>query len=714
MDKRKLSAVARAEVTEEMIDIAPRLAGIETIVTAQMIFDDQILLLNFFKIADIKKEKTDAAFRTFLSKDDYITQDLRTEKTKWRTSSFENMNDFRVRTYEWVKDHGEFKYKVFINSTADEEIIREFFKEYKRDSDESVWQSVYRFQDEVKSIRLQAKRKKELDPIDRLMERVKEPPKEFFDYARNEAMAFSRYVIYQEIRKGVAECFCTHCKKTYEVNRKDVHMRNNEKGTCPECGSKVTFKAKGKLPYRFSDERWVVYVEPWEDGFLWRYFHFIRTFERNALVSSQKVEDYIKEYSRAFYTFDGNKPMCKSYEYRVYKQKGPLRWCPDNDEIRCGLCTLYPGNLPQAWEHTPMKYSALEVLARNEPTKALHYEWGIGAYLDFCKLEWICKMGLNKLAENIINEKWSYHYRNQEVLNKKGSTIYDILKLNKVNTKVLQAIDGGANELILLQVAQEIGFQFKPEQLKAYYETFGCNIDLMRQTNRKASLHKIVKYIAKESERYPRAEKIYCWQSYRYNERTDPCIERKQNMAKDWLEYLKWCAELKYDLNNMFIYMPNNFKAVHDRTADEYRAMQDRKKAAEKRKQELKTKRELAKTKKAMEEIFAKNKDTDAFSIKGKGLILIVPQTGEEIKREGAELHHCVGNYVARVAAGETSIFFIRKVEEPDKPYYTMEWNNNKIVQCRGFKNCEMTPEVKAFTHVFEKKMLESIDEKVS
>lgn len=60
-------------------------------------------------------------------------------------------------------------------------------------------------------------------------------------------------------------------------------------------------------------------------------------------------------------------------------------------------------------------------------------------------------------------------------IREKGSTIYEILGLNKVNTKLLQAIDGDHYELRLLQVAQEIGLQFKAEQLKDYYETFSCN-----------------------------------------------------------------------------------------------------------------------------------------------------------------------------------------------------------------------------------------------
>jgi len=56
---------------------------------------------------------------------------------------------------------------------------------------------------------------------------------------------------------------------------------------------------------------------------------------------------------------------------------------------------------------------------------------------------------------------------------------------------------------------------------------------------------------------------------------------------------------------------------------------------------------------------------------------------------------------------GETAIFFVRKLEEPDKPYYTLEWKDHKVVQCRGFHNCDMTPEVKAFTEIFGEQMKE-------
>lgn len=719
MDKRRLSKIPRPCATSEVLEIARLHTNCAThIVTAELVEDKKILLLNFFKIHSLAGGNTEAEFRTFLSHEDYITQDLKTSKTKWITGTFERMQNFSLFDYVWdKKEHkGFYRQNTVIKSEQDLQIINEFFKEHIQQEDKYIpWTGIHRFQQGVLDQKLAARHKKETDKIDEVMNPIKEPPKEFEDWVWETGMSFSRYLIYKEVKKGEAVCECTHCKKIGTVKRKDIRLRNNEKGICPFCGSRVTIKARGMLPAQILDERWFLYVDPMEKGFALRYFRAVRRIRSDKyveyMIDKSRVEQDMNEYSRAIYTFPKGKPKCESYECGVYKQRGGCRWCPDMGNIDCMECILYPGNLPAAWEHTPMKYSALEVLAGNMPTVALRYEDAISKYIEFPKLEWICKMGLNRLAKDIIN----YRYQGSLVgkVREKGGTIYEILGLNKVNTRLLQAIDGDHYELRLLQVAQEIGLQFKPEQLKEYYETFTCNTELLKQANRKTTLHKIVKYITRESEKYPLGEESGCWRySYmRYKEREDPRIERKRNMAKDWLEYLKWCKELGYDLDNMFIYMPKNFKKVHDRTAKEYQEHMDKKAAAEKKRREREAKKRMEQTKRALEEILGENKDVqNAFQVKGKGLLLVVPASAEDIKAEGAALHHCVGTYVDRVARGETNIFFIRKEQEPDKPYFTMEWKDNDIVQCRGSRNCGMPPEVKAFTEAFKKKMLETIE----
>lgn len=721
MDKRKLSAVPRKPATEDMLKIAERLGGMSHIVTAEKIFDNKILLLYFYEVEALRKGKTEAAFRTFLSHDDYITQDLKTQRVKWKTASFCMMDNFLLWDSRWNKEKEKYDYRqlVFIHTNEEQKMTADFFSDYAGEKEKLFpWDRVYAFQEAVKERKLAERHKKETDIIDLAMEPIKDAPKEFFDWIWEEGMKFSRYLIYKNSGKNKMECECTYCKKTGTVDRKTVRLRNNEKGVCPFCGSPVTVKAKGRLAYENKDERWFAYIDPTEDGFIFRYFLAQRSLHNDKYISNSVnksiVEENISELCRVIYTFPQGKPAYTGYEWNVYKQRGGYRWCPDNGKWNCGECILYPDNLPRAWEHTPMKYSGLEYLSRNAPDSLCEYENAIKVYIKYPKLEWIIKMGLNNLAVYLIYHKCRGYIRGYfskaERLNLEEDTIYKILGLNKVNTKILQKIDGGIEHLRLLQAAESIGLQFKPEQLKEYYNTFGCDTDLLKQTGRKKSLYKIVKYIVKESEKYP-AEEHGCGMSLYYgSKRKDPKIERLRNMARDWIEYLGWCEELKYDTNNMFIYMPKNFKIVHDRTAEEYQALQDKKAAEYRKVREAAAKKAMEEMKKALAEILKENDGTDAFSIKGKGLVLVVPKTGDEIRAEGAALHHCVGGYVESVAKGETNIFFIRQADNPDKPYFTLEWKNNDIAQCRGLNNCSMPAEVKVFTQAFKKKMLDSIE----
>lgn len=61
------------------------------------------------------------------------------------------------------------------------------------------------------------------------MEPIKEAPKEFFDWIWDKGMSFSRYLIYKEIKPGVAEVECTHCGHIGTVSRTEYRLRHNER-----------------------------------------------------------------------------------------------------------------------------------------------------------------------------------------------------------------------------------------------------------------------------------------------------------------------------------------------------------------------------------------------------------------------------------------------------------------------------------------------------
>ena len=71
----------------------------------------------------------------------------------------------------------------------------------------------------------------------------------------------------------------------------------------------------------------------------------------------------------------------------------------------------------------------------------------------------------------------------------------------------------------------------------------------------------------------------------------------------------------------------------------------------------------------------------------------------EQLINEGEKLDHCVATYADSHAEGKTAIFFIRHIEAPDTPFYTLELDEKtyRVRQNRGSHNCARTPEVKAF-----------------
>lgn len=79
---------------------------------------------------------------------------------------------------------------------------------------------------------------------------------------------------------------------------------------------------------------------------------------------------------------------------------------------------------------------------------------------------------------------------------------------------------------------------------------------------------------------------------------------------------------------------------------------------------------------------------------------IISPKEADDLVKEGIELHHCVKSYIDSTCKGKTNILFLRKNNELDKPFFTIELtNDDKVRQIHGFANCglEQYPEVKDF-----------------
>ncbi|MCX7610239.1 MAG: PcfJ domain-containing protein [Ignavibacterium sp.] len=86
------------------------------------------------------------------------------------------------------------------------------------------------------------------------------------------------------------------------------------------------------------------------------------------------------------------------------------------------------------------------------------------------------------------------------------------------------------------------------------------------------------------------------------------------------------------------------------------------------------------------------------YEYKDDNFIICLPKSTKDILREGNMLSHCVSSYVDVVLKGNSVIFFIRKKEHPDMPYYTFELNKSEVTQVRGKFNSRVEDDnLKAF-----------------
>jgi hypothetical protein len=113
---------------------------------------------------------------------------------------------------------------------------------------------------------------------------------------------------------------------------------------------------------------------------------------------------------------------------------------------------------------------------------------------------------------------------------------------------------------------------------------------------------------------------------------------------------------------------------IKRRRDEERRAMWD-KQAAERLKKQEEKRKEIDENRKQYEY------EEDEYVIR-------LPKDLNELVTEGNRQHICIGGYTSSHALGNTNLFFLRKKECPDMPFYAIEMNNDKkIIQIHGFGN---------------------------
>jgi len=158
--------------------------------------------------------------------------------------------------------------------------------------------------------------------------------------------------------------------------------------------------------------------------------------------------------------------------------------------------------------------------------------------------------------------------------------------------------------------------------------------------------------------------------------------------VSDYIDYLRLIDKLNYPIDNRYAY-PKDFRAFKQVIVKRYNEYMDRIRNMTPKElaiEEAKKDKKMYLISKALRE----NKELRSWFEGADGLKVFVPESVGELVDSGVNLHNCLGNYADKIVSNVSILFFIRRIDEPDKDYIAMEYRYGKVNQLRLDDNVEV------------------------
>lgn len=461
-------------------------------------------------------------------------------------------------------------------------------------------------------------------------------------------------------KKGNTRGTCFLCRQ--KVHARDRRFTQGAIVTCPNCGRSVRAILEGGASFGPDYVEDIATIQKGTDGktLFVRQWHLVR----DHSAQWEDIPGYLEEIAR--YAVRGNKAakwqheakeacFMRSYRYRLNE------WTRVKD-VASTYDYQYFFYLPINWEEefegTCLQYCNLEEYQPNARKNKADRNT-IRFLMDWARypmMEKLWKAGYTGLVHERLRGL-SKDKRNTIIWTR--NDIQTAIRFPKRLLKMWPAQEWTMSRIEKVTVAWTLYLEerIRENEISELAKS-SVPIDCIRLALGHASVHKIVSYVEKRI-----AEEKATW-----TEKT-PSYRQPQSQTT-YRDYLNDCVKLDWDLDDREILFPPNLEAAHQRTI-----AQVKHKASKIAKQQFQNTRE--------KQLWMEWRQDD--------LLIRLPVDGDEIIAEGKALHHCVGGYVDRAAAGSTTILFIRRVTDPDTPYYTLEYLGGTVNQCKTNKNGDYT-----------------------
>lgn len=493
-----------------------------------------------------------------------------------------------------------------------------------------------------------AQRKEERQEED--MESTPELPDGFKEWAMKSIKNIPHMLLYKRNHNKVT-IWCGGCGQVMERRIRDKWEpwdeeirvpRAGEIAFCPNCGEVGTYYHEGRKKMDAWSKSVYILQKTRLDEIVIRMFMVNRTEEKGE---SQKV--FLDEKMRKYIGKNGPRKYFKGYSYGeqwgTYNPGGYFEpWKFEEGKI-------YPGYMDTIRDTECFRYCDVQQYKsvykwKGEP-EIEQIAKVLAAYQKMPQIEFLWKKGMKKLTGDIVSGF-------QRQMNRKAKNWEDFLGIRKERLKSLGDID--ADSLSILQMEKKGNLHMSADQIEQMQ-------DFCRGNDWKNRMEDIMKYMS------------FTKCLNRINQYAEEYGNRKKMALTEYADYLSIREELGYDMTNSVYLHP---KQLHRAHADMVKEREQRRTAGFIKEKNKEFSR-IAKRYKALNKKYGYVKD---------GYQIRPARNAGEIIMEGRILHHCVGgdNYLRKHDSGTSSILFLRKKDEPDIPYITIEIQETKVIQWYG------------------------------
>lgn len=492
-------------------------------------------------------------------------------------------------------------------------------------------------------------------------------PEGLINYIRREVLPNDRVIIY---KRGNVNGICTVCGT--QVHARGRRFTQSAYATCPNCGARVICVLEDGCAFAANYIENIVAVQKGTDGETVFFRQWL--LHRDNSARWEHIEDFLQETVR--YAIRGNKTAKwqkqgkESYYMRTerYELDEWTRW--QDNRIYDGSYFFYPTGIEEALSGTAMQYADLEgyLEERGHNKNPIYF---LEYHARYPVIEFLWKAGYRNIVHNRI---FGMDRENRNAILWERKKLKECFKFPLRILKLMPPEEWRLNDIQRVNdLWEKYGGKVTDTEIRLVLQS-KVDIQLWSRATTYANAGRILKYIKNQTDK-------------RKEKNPDKRSISQNDTAQAYRDYLQECEQLHLDLHDKEILFPKDLTAAHSRTMEQVKFE--------------KNKADQEKFQKAVEKL-------EKFAW-GEGEFFIRPAREQmELTAEGKALHHCVGGYIKRMAEGETAIFFLRKVSEPDKPFYTLELQKKRVIQCRTEHNAsyDRKPDVKKFVDMWMEKVV--------